>query len=406
MFIAVVLCGALWSASPGAAQTVAEHGGDCWWCARESFNISDPEQVWKYLMADVTVLNVDAQTPVYLLDAPNGERVKKGQYSGFFYGASASVHVLSNDGSWALIEGYDMSNDLLRGYVRASLLKTVTPSALYGIVVDKQTQRLHLYQNGKEISQLLVSTGLPEPDKPYNETAAGEFLITSWTGGFWSGNMYCDLALRFNGGDLLHLVPALINKDGSYNHDPFEPLLGTRASHGCIRVQRARSPEGINMQWLWDNLKRNTKIIVWDDSDRPMFYPDDDLELYYNPNKGAYYHADQRCASVKDRYLPLTPLRYADLREKEFSKLTACPSCEPPESPQDIDAVNEKRGFTREYAQAVQQAQESGLPVTVGAPNGSIEVEDIIIMQDDSIPSAFIIDDVLTIDDGEWDDAP
>jgi hypothetical protein len=349
MFCALLVLAAL--AVPAVARaTDVGHGDDCWWCARASFSLDDPAAVWRYLTADITVLDVGAEEKVRLLASPGGERLKTGSYEGFLYGASVSVHVLEIEGDWARIEGYDMSNNLIQGYVRASLLKTATPAQDYGIVVDKQTQRLHLYSRGKEITQLLVSTGLPGKGTPYNETAAGEYMVISRTGGFWSGNMYCDLALRFDGGDLLHLVPALIRADGSYNHDPFEPLLGSRASHGCIRVQRVKSAEGINMQWLWDNLKLYTKIIVWDDADRPMAYPDADLALYYNPEGGKNYHLNQNCPGVKDRYLPLTPMRYADLREGPLSKLTACTTCNPPKRPQAIDAYNAERGFPADSA--------------------------------------------------------
>lgn len=400
LFIMIAcISGALFAFSAAGAEVVPGHGDNCWWCHREDFNLMDPAQVWKYLTADVTVLNVDEKTPVYLLDSPEGKRLKTREYEGFFYGASASVHVISQDGKWALIEAYDMRNQLTRGYVRASLLKTTTPSPLYGMVVDKQTQRLHLYQDGNEITQLLISTGLPGKDTPFNETASGEFLIVSWTGGFWSGNMFCDLALRFNGGDLLHLVPAKKGKDDSWNYAPFEPLLGTRASHGCIRVQRELSAEGINMKWLWDNLKRNTKLIVWDDTDRPMFYPSDNLELYYNPTGGQNYHMDQYCSKVKDRWLPLAAMQYIELRSGSFAKLTACSGCVPEAfaTPAEIDAINLSRGFTPEQAMAIQESQMQGVPLTLGPATPSLEAEDTV--GDNSASVMTIVDDIITFED-------
>jgi hypothetical protein len=347
LFAAALL--ALWLCClPLAATAAVEHGDDCWWCARKEFSLDDEAAVWKYLMADITVLDVEMREMVYPLDAPDGEPLLTGKYQGFFYGSSASVHVLEEKDGWALIEGYDERNQLLQGYVKSSLLKTVSPDSTYGVVVDKQTQRLYLYEAGKLKSELLVSTGLPNEDQPYNETAAGEYLLASRTGGFWSGNMYCDMGIRFNGGDLLHLVPCLVNADETRNHAPFEPLLGTRASHGCIRVQRVANNDGINMSWLWNNIKINTKIIIWDDTDRPMLYPDDNLPMFYNPNNGKNYHADEYCSGVKDRFLPLTGFRYAELRDEPFSKLTACPYCQPPKMPQEIDAHNAALGFAPE----------------------------------------------------------
>ncbi|MDR2657630.1 MAG: L,D-transpeptidase [Oscillospiraceae bacterium] len=329
--------------------------GDSWWNDRELFNLEDPERVWRYLTREVTVLDSGAQTPVYLLDKPGGERVKKGQYEGFLYGSSVSVNVLDISGDWAYIEGYDMTDDLIQGWVRASLLKKATPSALYGIVVDKQSQRLYLYSNGQLVTTLKVSTGLPTKAKPHQETAAGEYLIVSWTGGFWADNLWCELALRFNGGDLLHLVPALVAADGTKDYSTTEPYLGQRASHGCIRTQRVKTSEGINMQWLWDNLKMNTKLIVWDDDGRPMNYPDPDTALYYNPDGGRYYHADENCPSVRSTFLPLKgAMRYEQLRDSTFSHLSACSTCNPPLPPQRIDALNEAQGYTREQVEMMQ----------------------------------------------------
>ena len=102
------------------------HGDDCWWCNQENFSLEDDATVWKYLMAEVTVLDADMQKKTYVLDAPDGNRLKTGKYEGFLYGSTAGVHVLKIEGSWALIEAYDMSNQLLRGYVNANLIKKET----------------------------------------------------------------------------------------------------------------------------------------------------------------------------------------------------------------------------------------------------------------------------------------
>lgn len=210
------------------------------------------------------------------------------------------------------------------------MLKTVVPDQHLGIVVDKLAQRMYIFQDGHKISELLVSTGLINDDQPYNETASGQYLFVSWVGGFWSGNMWCDMGIRFNGGDLIHLVPALINKDGTKNYGSFEPRLGSKASHGCIRVQRLRNSQGINMKWLWDNLRKGVKIMIWDDDDRTLPAPDNALPLYYNPKGGKYYHIDEYCPGVKSKYLPLSPFTYGELNEAPYNKLKPCGNCAPP----------------------------------------------------------------------------
>ena len=308
--------------------TCSAYADQAWF---STYDISDEAAVWADLTAPIVVLDAGEKESVYLLDAPDGQRQSIGKFSGYVNGTSAAVHVLSEDtDGWTLIEGYDMRDTIVRGYVRSSMLKTVAPDQHMGIVVDKLTQRMYIFQDGHKVSELLVSTGLVNDDQPYNETASGQYLFTSRVGGFWSGNMWCDMGIRFNGGDLIHMVPALINADKTKNYAPFEPKLGTKASHGCIRVQRLKNSQGINMKWLWENLKKGVKIMIWDDDGREITPPEDSLILYYNPKGGRYYHADAYCPGVKSSYLPLTPFTYGELEDSPFKKLTPCGNCAPP----------------------------------------------------------------------------
>lgn len=52
-----------------------------------------------------------------------------------------------------------------------------------------------------------------------------------------------------------------------------------------------------------------------------------DTTLYFNPDGGKYYHVDENCASISDKYLPLTPIPNADLATEPYALLTACPLC-------------------------------------------------------------------------------
>ena len=168
-------------------------------------------------------------------------------------------------------------------------------------------------------------------------------MIISRVGDFKSDELVCAMGLRFNSGDLLHEVPHTLNADGSKNYKNCESKLGKRASHGCIRVQRARNADGINMRWLWDNIKVGTKLVVWEDyQGRQIPVPADDTPVFYNPNGGSNYHAAATCKGVKDQYLPLTEITYAALETAEFSKLTACTYCCPPRRIADIQAINEE----------------------------------------------------------------
>ena len=309
------------------------------------FDPLDEEAAWARLTADITVLNVSSNEKVYLSDGPNGSRKTTDAHRGFFYGESVAVRVLDEQDGWSLIEAYNDCDELESGWVRPGRLKTVTPNQEYGIIVDKMTQRLYLYKEGKLLTTLLISTGTTSgANEDYNETASGEFLLCSATGGFWAGNLWCDQAIRFNGGDLLHLVPAIASLDLTQkDYSLCESALGSRASHGCIRVQRVANADGYNHQWIWDNLRsrKNIKIIVWDDDGRKLPETAADATVYYNPTGGVKYHTDARCSSVRSTYLPLTGIAYGDLASYPYTELTPCGTCGAPVRPETVKTWND-----------------------------------------------------------------
>jgi len=304
-------------------------------------DITDEAAVWEVLMQPMTILysskDKAERTQVVLRAEPSEDSEGVGVVTRMNQG----VHVIEHlDNGWSLIEAYSSSfksssvkryNLLVQGYVETKTLKEVTPQQEYGFVVDKLTQRLYMFKEGKLYTTLLVSTGLVngiDPIQPFNETRSGEFLLTSPVGDFASGNMTCAMALRFNSGDLLHEVPYLTNADGSRNYGYNEPKLGSKASHGCIRVQRRKTPEGINMQWIWDNRIRNTKLLIWEDwQGRQIDIPADDFLLYYNSNGGEYYHSSPFCYMAPKR--TFEPFTYGQLEDEGFAKLKRCSYCAP-----------------------------------------------------------------------------
>lgn len=337
--------------APTAVITPAyrsEHSCDhpgCYWCT--PMDITDEAAVWAMLTAPMTVVDAGQKEQVLLYAQPdaNSEAI------GVITGASQGVHVLETRGDgWSLVETYSSSfhdskvknyNAFVTGYIQTAKLKKKEVSQEYGIVIDKLTQRLYLFHEGHLMTELLVSTGLYNERQPYNETRSGEFMLISRVGEFRSDNLVCDMGLRFNSGDLLHEVPHTLNADESKNYKNCEPKLGTRASHGCIRVQRLRNADGINMRWLWNNLKNGTKLVIWEDyQGRQMAVPADDSLVYYNPKGGVNYHGSATCLGVKDQYLPLTGIPYGELDTGAYATLTRCPYCCPPLRKAEIQEIN------------------------------------------------------------------
>jgi len=194
------------------------------------------------------------------------------------------------------------------------------------------------------VSSTASTTGLGSEDAPWNETRSGEYILNSRSGKFNSENLICNYGIRYNDGDLLHEVPHVLTASGSKNYGYTEPKLGSRASHGCIRVQRKRTPSGINMSWLWNQLsdQMGTRMVIWEDwAGRQMPIPEDTLTLYYNPKGGTSYHAAETCYGVKDQYLPLTAFTYGQLEEEPFDKLDMCIYCYPALRVEEIERINE-----------------------------------------------------------------
>ena len=313
-------------------------------------DITDEEAVWEVLMQPMTILysNKDRadRTQVIIREEPNDSSRGVGVVTRINQG----VHVLETlDNGWSLIECYSSSfhdsavkawNMLVQGYVKSDQLRTVEPQTQYGIVIDKLTQRLYLFKEGHLYSTLLVSTGLTNASQPWNETRSGEFFLTSAVGAFKDGNLTFDMAIRFNSGDLIHEIPHQTNADGTKRYGYGLNDLGSKASHGCIRVQRYRTPEGVNMTWLWSNRVKNTKILIWEDwQGRQIPVPEDGLTLYYNPNGGEQYHSQETCYSAQGK--TFTPFTYGELEQEPYASLKRCAYCAPALRVAEIEEINQ-----------------------------------------------------------------
>ncbi len=322
----------------------------------DAYDLDNPahqQAIWDLMMQPITVIDGDQTENIYITNKPGiSPRPYAENCAGELHGQSQGVRIVEDDtdgDGYVLIEAYtndgtksessymeSIAAKKVQGYIKKSRLYTETPSGKYALLVDKLRQRMYVFEQGRIIGELLVSTGLNNPKQPYNETPAGEFLVVSWTGDFKAGSRTIGkYALRINGGTLIHEVLHDVAADGKTKlYDAYEPELGKKASHGCVRVQRRKNAQGMNMQWLWDNLKDNTKVFIWDDVGRVMYdpeIPDAATPLFRNPDGGSNYHLDQNCPGVREKFLPLEGgFTYGDLDNDEYKKLTPCVHCAAP----------------------------------------------------------------------------
>ena len=320
----------------------------------------DEEKIWEIMMQPITVLDGEQKETYKLRSTPDDS--DRSNIIGEITYASQGIHILETlDNGWAKVECYNSSygpdctsrpgwgntDELLTGYVKTSYFKEITPRTDYALLIDKLKQEMYIFSEGKCIGTLLISTGEPTDKQPWNETPAGEFLMVSRVGGFPAGNLWCAYGMRINGGCLIHEVPYKGNKDTPSENKDYSstvPKLGSKASHGCIRVQKSKNEEGHNITWLWNNIKVNTKVLIWDDTGRRVHYPADDTPIYYNPEGGKYFHENQNCPAVRDRFLPLTEGTYGQLEEL-FKEPTRCSKCATLKTKAEIDKINEANGI-------------------------------------------------------------
>ena len=336
--------------SYGSPYPFTEKDQGTYWAT--PMDITDEAAIWEMLTAPITVYDATYKGQKKIYAEPDDDS----RCVGVVTGTSQGVRVIENlPNGWSLIECYSSTfhdnsiqawNMLVQGYVQTKNLKTHDVSDKYHIVVDKLTQRLYLFGEGKLLTTLLVSTGLSNERQPYNETRSGEFLYISATGGFWSDNMFAPMGMKFNDGDLLHEVPYVQRSNSNSRiYTTTEPFLGQRASHGCIRVQRKENSDGYNMEWIWDHRKDIGRLVVWEDwQGRQIAYPAEDTTLYCNAKNGTYYHKAEKCPSAKATTV-FEPFTYAELDTGKYAKLDFCPYCAPALRKAEIDQINNEHAW-------------------------------------------------------------
>lgn len=363
--------------SAAAAEDGVPVAESFWDMDPDAYDLTNPahqQAIWDLMMQPITVLDVGQTDHVYPTNQPGTRATPYAENcAGELHGQSQGVQVLEEDtdgDGYVRIASYSnngtqtestymesLNAKKIEGYVKKSLLFEVTPSSRYALLVDKLRQKLYIFEAGAIIGELEVSTGLNNKNQPFNETAAGEYITVSRIGDFQSGKRTIGrYAIRISGGTFLHEVLHDVAADGKTRiYDAYEPQLGMKASHGCIRIQRRANAQGMNMAWLWENLELKTKVFIWDDQGRKAFepeVPDSATPLYRNPDGGSNYHLDANCSGVKEKFLPLTgDFTYGDLTQEAFAKLTPCVYCGVPARPETL------------YERYVFEAEQIGLEV-------------------------------------------
>ncbi len=221
----------------------------------------DDASVWQAMTAPMVVVDIEAEDHQRLYAGPN----PKSDVVGNVHGQSQGLEVLEVGKSYTRVRAWRHEDDTcVEGYVPTKKLKIVTPNTRYGVLINKATQMLTVYEQGKPIGHARVTTGLKAEDKAFRETRRGAFITTDRVAPFESKGFRYEYAIRIDGGNLIHQVGYVQSAEGM-DFDTQLAQLGERASEGCVRVDwRAREEGSVNAYWLWTHLPYGTKVLVVD----------------------------------------------------------------------------------------------------------------------------------------------
>ncbi|MDO4740331.1 MAG: FlgD immunoglobulin-like domain containing protein [Eubacteriales bacterium] len=188
------------------------------------------------------------KTPIHIYREPNGSTFA------VTYGISAAFEVLEDLGDWLLVRTSGTVGTPVVGYVKADRLQKIAITSPYRIEVNiarsgPNKQTMYVYKDGALIDRFKISSG-----KAAGSTPTGVFNLNNRKPYFTvlGGGGICYDTLRVVGGVCIHRIPEI---GGSYATT--EPLLGSPASHGCIRVPVEKST------WLYEAIPDTTPIIIY-----------------------------------------------------------------------------------------------------------------------------------------------
>ena len=230
-------------------------------------DLSD-EEIWEIMMKPSVVINAKGSGIRFpLRESPDERSAVVAQLCC----ATQGLEVLSVEGEWAQVRAADYSNgQLVTGWYPLAELTVYAPAPHYAVLVDKREQTLTVWQDGKPLATVPVSTGLATEARPEQETSPGAFLTdVHYSPDFAQDGMRYDYPLRYQGGNIIHSTGFVRIPHAAYSVKDYSknlPLLGQKSSHGCVRVSPFASADNpVNSYWLWTHLPYHTRVLILDD---------------------------------------------------------------------------------------------------------------------------------------------
>ena len=248
----------------GVGDTAEQTDAGYWGLTADA---SDAE-IWAAITHQMVSVDVGENESAYIYNSPYDGRTRLGTVNGL----SQGLNVIKNrDDGWSLVEAFrNEDGAFVRGYIRTKTLRTVEPNTTYGIVIDKSTQTLTVFKDGKRIGSCEVSTGLATVKYMHRETPAGEYITVTRRGTYdYYGQGYTKYTIRISGSYYLCEIPT--TKKNGTDFSLLSDKLGEKATRGSICIAHEASTDGgINAEWIWDMTDENkkVKVLIFDDKPR------------------------------------------------------------------------------------------------------------------------------------------
>ncbi len=220
------------------------------------------EVIWRLMQKPSAVVDIRSVAHQNVYAQPN----KESDVLGTLHGQSQAVDVreIREDG-WVYVGAWNHeSGEYVEGYIPANRLKMVQPNSEYGLLLDKKKQKMTVFCRGERLAEIDISTGLVAKNKLFRETPAGSYLTVEHMEPFSMDGKKYDYVIRYDGGNLLHQIPYR-RTEGFKDFSVSTAQLGSKASHGCVRLPRDKGESGVNAYWLWTHLPWHTRILILDD---------------------------------------------------------------------------------------------------------------------------------------------
>lgn len=223
---------------------------------------ADDAAIWRLMTAPATVVDIKPVAHQEVRAEPSA----KAKSLGTLHGTTQAVEVLEvREDGWCRVGAWNHEDgSYMEGYVPTAKLRVVQPQTRYGLLLDKRAQTLTLFEEGRRVGEMRVSTGLVAKGKLIQETAAGSFLMGEHMADFSNAGYNYDYVIRYDGGNLLHQA-GWRRKGGKQDFSIQLSTLGQKASHGCVRMEPCTGDGELTAYWMFTHIPAGTRLIILDD---------------------------------------------------------------------------------------------------------------------------------------------